>query len=246
VTTPPATPPPVPPITLAVLDMAGTTVVDGGLVEAAFLAALQSVGIPADDPGNPERLQYVVDTMGQSKIVVFRHLLGDEDTAQAALAGFEAAIQSEIAAGRVGELTGAADALAALRAAGVRVCLTTGFTSQTQHLIVDKLGWSSLIDLALAPGPGVRGRPYPDLVLAAVMALEVDDVRSVAVVGDTANDLLCGHRAGAGIVAGVLTGAHDATQLAAAPHTHVLASVADLPAVVSAHNAAHPHPHNNL
>lgn len=229
---------PTAPITLAVLDMAGTTVVDGGLVEAAFLAALQSVGIPADDPDNAQRLQYVTDTMGQSKIVVFRHLLGNEDTAQAALAGFEAAIQTEIAAGRVGELPGAADALAELRATGVRVCLTTGFTSQTQQLIVDKLQWGPIIDLALAPGPGVRGRPYPDLVLAAVMALEVDDVRSVAVVGDTANDLLCGHRAGAGIVAGVLTGAHDASQLAAAPHTHVLTSVAQLPGIVAAHNTS--------
>lgn len=239
--TPPTNPPnPAnPPVTLAVLDMAGTTVVDGGLVQAAFLAALESVGIPGDDPGNPGRLQYVTDTMGQSKIVVFRHLLGNEHTAQDALAGFEHAIQGEIAAGRVQALPGAVDALAALRAAGVKVCLTTGFTGDTQQRIIDQLGWNELIDLALAPGPGVRGRPYPDLVLAAVMAMEIDDVRSVAVVGDTANDLLSGHRAGAGIVAGVLTGAHDAATLAAAPHTHVLTSVADLPAAVAAHNAAH-------
>ncbi len=47
--------------------------------------------------------------------------------------------------------------------------------------------------------------------------------------GDTANDLLAGHRAGASIVAGVLSGAHDKDALAAAPHTHLLASVADLP-----------------
>ncbi len=239
--TPPTNPtnPPNPPVTLAVLDMAGTTVVDGGLVQAAFLAALESVGIGGDDPGNPGRLQYVTDTMGQSKIVVFRHLLGNEHTAQAALAGFEHAIQGEIAAGRVQALPGAVDALAALRAAGVKVCLTTGFTGDTQQRIIEQLGWNELIDLALAPGTGVRGRPYPDLVLAAVMAMEIDDVRSVAVVGDTANDLLSGHRAGAGIVAGVLTGAHDAATLAAAPHTHVLASVADLPAAVAAHNAAH-------
>jgi phosphoglycolate phosphatase len=88
----------------------------------------------------------------------------------------------------------------------------------------------------LAPGPGVRGRPHPDLVLAAMLALEIDDVRSVAVAGDTASDLWCGHHAGAGIVAGVLTGAHDTDQLATAPHTHVLASVTELADVVVAHN----------
>jgi phosphoglycolate phosphatase len=225
-----------PPITLAVLDMAGTTVADDGLVQAAFVAALESVGIPADDPANAGRIAYVTDTMGQSKITVFRHLLADESTAQAALAGFEAAIHSEIAAGRVQALPGAADALAAMRDAGVKVCLTTGFTSDTQRLIVGQLQWDDIIDLALAPGPGVRGRPHPDLVLAAMLALEIDDVRSVAVAGDTASDVWCGHHAGAGIVAGVLTGAHDATQLAAAPHTHVLASVTELADVVVAHN----------
>ena len=62
------------------------------------------------------------------------------------------------------------------------------------------------------------------------MALGVDDVRSLAVAGDTANDLLAGWRAGAGVVAGVLTGAHGRAELEAAPHTHILDGIADLPA----------------
>lgn len=219
-------------VDLVVADMAGTTVADGGLVEAAFLSALASVGIPAGDPANESRLQYVTDTMGQSKIEVFRHLLGDENQAQQALEGFEDAIRTDIAAGKAPALPGAADTIARLRTAGIKVCLTTGFTADTQQLIIDQLGWSDLVDLALAPGPGVRGRPHPDLVLAAVLALGIDDVRRVAVVGDTANDLWCGHRAGASVVAGVLTGAHDASQLATAPHTHVLDSFADLCGVV--------------
>jgi phosphoglycolate phosphatase-like HAD superfamily hydrolase len=78
----------------------------------------------------------------------------------------------------------------------------------------------------------VRGRPYPDLALKALMACEIDDVRSLAVAGDTANDLLAGWRAGAGVVAGVLTGAHSRTELEAAPHTHVLASIAELPTAI--------------
>jgi phosphoglycolate phosphatase-like HAD superfamily hydrolase len=49
------------------------------------------------------------------------------------------------------------------------------------------------------------------------------------VAGDTANDLLAGTRAGASVVAGVLTGAHGRSELAAAPHTHLLDSIADLP-----------------
>jgi phosphoglycolate phosphatase-like HAD superfamily hydrolase len=53
----------------------------------------------------------------------------------------------------------------------------------------------------------------------------------VAVAGDTTSDLVAGTAAGASVVAGVLTGAHDRAQLETAPHTHILDSIADLPAV---------------
>jgi phosphoglycolate phosphatase-like HAD superfamily hydrolase len=60
----------------------------------------------------------------------------------------------------------------------------------------------------------------------------VDDVRHIAVCGDTANDMLSGRRSGASIVAGVLTGAHDRDRLLAAGATHILPSVTALPAHV--------------
>jgi phosphoglycolate phosphatase-like HAD superfamily hydrolase len=60
----------------------------------------------------------------------------------------------------------------------------------------------------------------------------VDDVRDVVVVGDTANDLLSGFRAGAGAVVGVLTGAHDRALLCAAPHTHLVDDVTRVPDVL--------------
>ncbi len=214
--------------------MAGTTVRDGGIVESSFLLALESVGIPRDDPAMPGRLEYVQATMGQSKIEVFRGLLDDEDLAERATRGFEAAIAETVRAGGVSALPGAEDAFAAMRSAGVKICLTTGFAAETQQLIVEALGWADLVDLTLAPDPhaGLRGRPYPDLALHALMHLGLDDVHSMAVAGDTANDLLAGWRAGAGVVAGVLTGAHGRTELEAAPHTHVLHSIADLPAAI--------------
>jgi phosphoglycolate phosphatase-like HAD superfamily hydrolase len=61
------------------------------------------------------------------------------------------------------------------------------------------------------------------------VVLEIDEVGAVAVVGDTASDLVAGRRAGAGIVVGVLTGAHDRAELEAVPPTRVLGSVAELP-----------------
>ena len=216
------------PIALAVLDMAGTTVSDGGLVLQAFDVAATAAGIPDDGPEREHARQYVIDTMGQSKITVFRALTGDdEDRAQAGNRAFEAAYDDLIGTGDIRPIAGAAETIAQLRDSGIKVALTTGFSRATQHRLLDVLGWSDIADLTLSPEEAGRGRPYPDLVLRAVLDLEIDDVRAVAVVGDTSSDVLSGLRAGARIVAGTLTGAHDRTQLDDAGATHVVDSITD-------------------
>ena len=220
------------PIRLAALDMAGTTVADEGAVEEAFQAALDAVGLTAgnlmDDPG-----AYIRRTMGQSKITVFTELLGgDRHRAEAANTAFEAAFDQAVDRGEVAALPGSEDVFAALRAGGVRICLTTGFSPATRDRIIGALGWEGLVDLALSPADAGRGRPWPDMILTAVLRLRIDDVAEVAVAGDTTSDLIAGMRSGASIVAGVLTGAHSAEELAEAPHTHLLGSVRELPELV--------------
>jgi phosphoglycolate phosphatase len=224
-----------PAIRLAALDMAGTTVGDDGVVERAFRRALDDVGgVPRGGPvGDP--FAFVARTMGQSKIAVFTELFGGDDArAREANAAFEAAYDDAVDRGEIGPLAGAAETIARLRAGGVRVCLTTGFAPGTRDRILDALGWNGSVDLALSPQDAGRGRPWPDMILTAVIRLGIDDVRQVAVAGDTTSDLLSGWRAGAGVVAGVLTGAHGRLELEAAPHTHILSTVADLPALVLA------------
>jgi len=220
------------PIRMAALDMAGTTVADEGAVEEAFQSALDAVGLVAgnlmDDPG-----AYIRRTMGQSKITVFTELLGgDRHRAEQANAAFEAAFDQAVDRGEVAALPGSEEVFAALRGGGVRVCLTTGFSPATRDRILDALGWRGLVDLALSPVDAGRGRPWPDMILTAVLRLRIDDVAEVAVAGDTTSDLLAGSRSGASIVAGVLTGAHSRAELADGPHTHLLDSIADLPALV--------------
>jgi phosphoglycolate phosphatase len=214
-------------IQLAVVDMAGTTVADDGLVVASFEAAANAVGLSADGPEREHARQYVLDTMGQSKIVVFRALFGSEERAQQANAAFEAAYEAEIDNGRAAPIDGAAEAITRLRDAGVKVALTTGFSGGTQEKLLAALGWQSIADLVLAPGDGVRGRPYPDLILTALIRLQADAVANVAALGDTSNDVDSALRAGCAIAAGTLTGAHDENQLRAAGATHVVGSVTD-------------------
>jgi phosphoglycolate phosphatase len=222
-----------PVIRLVCLDMAGTTVRDDGAVMAAFAAAMDAVGI---EPGTAQRqraVAYTLETMGQSKIDVFRAISGDEGRAQQANDAFEGAYVEHIRAGGAIPVDGAAEAIDALRASDVRVCLTTGFSARTRDALLDALGWRGLVDLALSPVDAGRGRPYPDMVLTALVRLGGDDVRQIANVGDTASDVLSGLRAGASISAGVLTGSHGADELRSAGATHVLSSVAELPALVA-------------
>ena len=219
---------------LVVLDMAGTTVADDGLVERAFDAAAAESGVAAGSPEHAVMLDYVRTTMGESKISVFRHLFPTEEQAQRGNRAFEAAYARLVGDGHCAALSGAEDAIGTLRGAGLTVVLTTGFSGPTQRLILEALGWQGIADLALCPADaGGRGRPYPDLALAALLRTgAADDVRELAVVGDTGYDMRCGASAGAGVVAGVLTGAHDAERLRADGATHVLGSVAELPGLL--------------
>nr|WP_274709449.1 phosphonatase-like hydrolase [Streptomyces tubbatahanensis] len=225
-------------ITLVVLDMAGTTVADDGLVEQAFGAAAIRLGTAPGTPQFAAMLDHVRATMGESKISVFRHLAGgDEERARQANAAFEDAYGRLVADGHCAPVPGAREAIEQLRAAGRTVALTTGFARATQDAILAALGWRDLVAATLCPadtGPLGRGRPHPDLVLAALLRTgAADDVRRVAVAGDTAYDMRSGVRAGAGVVAGVLTGAHGTEALREAGATHVLDSVARLPELLS-------------
>jgi phosphoglycolate phosphatase len=222
----------IPPIRLVALDMAGTTVADDGAVEEAFQRALDAVDLTAGDLRN-DPSEYVRRTMGQSKIAVFTELLGgDRHRAEQANAAFEAAFDQAVDRGEVAPMAGAEGAMATLRQAGLRICLTTGFSPATRNRVIAALGWEGTIDLALSPADAGRGRPWPDMILTAVLRLRIDDVAEVAVVGDTASDLVAGTRSGASYVVGVLSGAHSRAELTRAPHTHVVDSVAALPALL--------------
>jgi phosphonatase-like hydrolase len=193
-------------ISVACLDMAGTTVADDGTVIAAFSAAVERFGMTPGSSRYGKALDYVTATMGQSKIEVFRHILGAEDAAQQANAAFEEHYASSVRAGQIAPLPGAEQTITALRDSGVRVCLATGFSPATRDAIVTALGWEKLPDLFLAPAEAGRGRPWPDMPLTALLRLGGGSVKELAVVGDTASDVESGLRAGAGLVAGVLTG----------------------------------------
>lgn len=223
-------------ITVACLDMAGTTVADDGTVLEAFAAAVRDLPGPAFE----RAMTAVRSSMGQSKIEVFRRILGDEAAARKANEAFEDHYAAAVRGGAISAVPGAEDTIMRLRDAGVRVCLATGFSPVTRDSIIDELAWGGLIDLALSPAdagfwgsPG-RGRPWPDLPLTALLRLRGGAVGELAVAGDTASDIESGRRAGAAIVAGVLTGASTRADLEQAGAPLILDTIAGiLPYIVS-------------
>ena len=217
------------PYELVVLDLAGTTVVDDGIVEGAFARAWDRV--QATDQGRAAALQHVRDTMGQSKIDVFREIV-DEDTAQQLNHAFERAYRELIDDGRCEAIPGAEDTIRALRERGLTIAFTTGFAPTTANSILKALGWKELADVVLTPEDAGRGRPAPDLVLMSVIRTKTSSVAATIVVGDTESDAASGRAAGAGLVVGVLTGSRTADVLTAAGADLVLASVAELPAAL--------------
>lgn len=221
-------------IELVVLDMAGTTVVDDGVVERAFAGAADATDLTSIRPWD-EALAYVRATMGQSKIEVFTALAdGDRSLAARATTAFEATYARIAAEEGAAEIPGAGDAIAALRGAGRSVWLTTGFSPATRDDLLDRLPWGADVDGALSPADVGRGRPMPDLVLAAALRAQVSSMAAVAVVGDTASDVESGRRAGAGLVVGVTSGAHDHATLTDAGADVVLGDVTELPAALHA------------
>lgn len=216
-------------ITLACLDLTGTTVADDSLVETAFAEAIATQGIVPGTAAYASAMVHVHRSRGLPEIETMRGLFpGDEVRAQAANAVFERSYNSAIDREGLSPVPGAEETIDKLGDAGVRVCLTTGFSRATLGRILDTLGWWDRANLALCPDDAGRGRPSPDIVLTAILRLGIDDVRHVAVVGDTGWDMVSGRRAGAHVVAGVLTGAHGRERLLESGATHVLDSIAQV------------------
>lgn len=219
-------------IKLVILDVAGTTAHDGGLVVKAFQIAMKPTNPSGDEL--QEMTDYVLATMGQRKIDVFRHLChGDSKAASTAHERFVTAYTDLVADGQLEEFDGVSDFFRELRSQGIGIGITTGFPREILDPIIFSLGWTSLIDVAVAASEVEQGRPAPDMIFRALnlynkpRGLEIK-VQEVAVAGDTQSDMSAGVTAGASIILGVTSGAHSAEELLVAGATEITSTVLSL------------------
>jgi phosphonatase-like hydrolase len=227
-------------IELVVFDMAGTTVYDGDVVNASLRATLAARGITADPAAinmvmglpKPEALRILLEQFGPS-----RGVIPSPNTIDALHVEFTHRMRTYYATdSAVREIPPATAVFAALRRAGVKVALNTGFFRPIADVLLTRLGWHcpAVIDASVTSDEVARGRPHPDMIRLLMSRLGVADPRRVAKVGDTPTDLEEGTNAGCGRVIGVTTGSFSRAQLQACPHTDILASVADIPALLLA------------
>lgn len=217
-------------IALAALDIAGTTVEEGGAVYRALHDAVRRHGSTAG-------VADVAHWMGADKRTAIRSLLalgGDTTAVEKTFADFERLLREAYDATPPVGMPGVVEAFADLRERGAKIALTTGFSAEVTDLLLERLGWQDgVVDAVVCTDDVPAGRPAPYMVHRAMERTGVLRVADVLTVGDTVLDLEAGSNAGAGVVVGVLSGGVPRETLAAAPHTHVLPSVADLPGVLA-------------
>ncbi|QJY49384.1 phosphonatase-like hydrolase [Pseudonocardia broussonetiae] len=216
-------------IELVALDIAGTTVDEGGAVYAVLTDVVRDHGAPGTDAE-------IRTWMGADKREALRALLADPgpDVVEAAHAEFVARLTARYRDTPPVPMAGVPEAFAALRAAGVRIALTTGFDRQVTDPLLEALGWSvgDPLDAVVCASEVAGGRPQPHMVRRAMELTGVTEPARVLVGGDTVLDVRAGHAAGAGLVVGVLTGGQTRAELAAEHPTEIVDGVADLPALI--------------
>jgi phosphonatase-like hydrolase len=221
-------------IELVIFDMAGTTINDDDGVNRCLRATLENAGLPVTrDAVNrvmgipkPEALRLLIERCERPDLAARLDAIHDDFVAR--MIRFYQTDPS------VHEIPGAGETFRRLRAAGIKVALDTGFTRDIVDVVLARLKWngSELVDATVTSDEVPRGRPHPDLAEKAMRDLGVRDPRRAAKVGDTPSDLQEGTAAGCGLVIGVTGGSHTAEQLKPFPHTHLIHTVAELPALL--------------
>ena len=211
-------------------DLAGTIIRDDGVVLAAFADALEEVDSEASPQQRERQLVVAVETMGQSKIEVFRQLFVDERLVDRALRSFETHVLDRVA--DITALPGVDEVISSWREEGVRVGVTTGFSRELVDALLTHLGWEHLLPYSATPAEAGAGRPDPAMLRQVMALLGISDPTEVIVVGDTASDMEAGKRFGAGRVVGVLSGAHDERTLLAAGADVVVSDVTHVDALL--------------
>jgi len=217
-------------IKLVVFDMAGTTVHDGGEVYGAFVDALREHQLEF----TPEQVSRGRGSSKREAVLNFIPEGPDRRRhAEAVYVSFREHLAHRYETEGITALEGAEEVFRQLRQEGISVALNTGFDRDITNLLLKDLDWEDgIVDTVVCGDDVKQGRPAPYLIFHAMESTGTMSANDVLNVGDTAMDLEAGKNAGVRFNVGVLSGAHERHILEQAPHTHIVESIADLPALL--------------
>lgn len=195
----------------AILDWAGTVVDFGSFAPTQiFVEAFAEFGVAVS-------LAEARGPMGMGKWDHIRSLLNDPAIAAryAAAQGRAASdadvtalyerfmpLQIERIADHSAVIPGALDAIAALRARGLKIGSCSGYPARMMERVVALAASNGYVaDHVVATDEVPNGRPWPAQALANVIALGIDDVAACVKVDDTVPGILEGRKAGMWTVA---------------------------------------------
>ncbi len=211
---------------LAILDMAGTTIDDSGLVQQAAINAMKEelkIDITLNDANN---------VMGIPKNIAFETLCSiygveiSHDIINKLVFRFnQELIKVYAAPNNIKLLPYVAELFAAMKKHNTKIYLNTGFEKKVADVIVNTLGLMTLIDGYICSDEVTKGRPNPDMILLAMQKENIKYGHQVMKIGDTTSDLYEGFSAGCAWNIAVLTGAQTYDQLRTAPFTQILANL---------------------
>lgn len=225
-----------PRIKLVIFDIGGTIIEDNGEVIDAFSAALEGNGLLASRAELKEM-------KGASKRAVITKFVerqwgkgatGNETRIAKAYQDFRERLEGSFSNGGVKPIRGAAATFAWLKTRNIASATTTGFYRSITERILNSAGWQDIFDANVCSDDVKSGRPAPFMIFHAMEATGIANVREVLNVGDTPLDLQAGNRAGVVGVIGVLTGIHKEDRLRPESPSHLIPSVAELPALIEA------------
>ncbi len=205
---------------------------DHGEVVSSFVDALAAHGIGV---GSEELMEFkgaakreVIRFMGWRK----RNEPLSEPAVEAVYADFEQLVNERYEE-QLAPIAGAEETFESLRKRGMQMALTTGFGRATLELVVRRLGWEEWFAAKISSDEVTLGRPAPYLIFRAMERCGCRSVHEVLNVGDTPLDMQSAENAGVAVNVGVLSGLYRRERLLCEPQDALLASVADLPALLA-------------
>jgi phosphonoacetaldehyde hydrolase len=227
----------------AILDWAGTTVDFGSMAPVRVIQQLFAEhGVPLSGEesrafmGMPKR-DHIAHTLQMPRVRAAWSEVHGEAPGEAAVRliydEFEPRQLEVLREPAYSELIpGTAEAVARMRARGMKIGSTTGYTRPMLELILERAkaqGYDP--DCALCPGDVGAGRPYPWMVYEAAVRMKVYPLWAMVKIGDTAVDVEEGLNAGMWTVAVIKTG--NLIGCAAPGNAHyAVDSVAEIDAVL--------------